>query len=117
VTNDVPTSVVVLLYLAGAVAAVVALLTVSAVQRWTPISIAWVGFGGRSWATARALSANYIADRELRIADLVTAENWRVDRKTFERCTFRGPALVVFTGGITENVVFDTHGNTQDTVI
>lgn len=59
-TEDIPTLVIVLLYVAGAVAASVALLTFAAVQRWVPLTIDWVGFGGRSRATRRVMSENYI---------------------------------------------------------
>lgn len=56
------------------------------------------------------------ADREIRIADLVTADRSQVDRKTFERCTFLGPALVAFQRGIQENVVFDVQGDPPEKV-
>ncbi|HEY8083184.1 MAG TPA: hypothetical protein VIE64_06465 [Solirubrobacterales bacterium] len=82
------------------------------VQRWLPFE--WRGFGS---PTRRGLDASYIADREIRLADLFSTDQAVITGKTFERCIFTGPGVVGFIESRIVSPAFDVGGLTPDALL
>lgn len=57
-------------------------------RKWIPLE--WKGFGNPHGC---GLDKSYIADRTIRIVDLLQGGQTQVRGKTFERCHFVGPAV------------------------